>query len=509
MFTIENFKIADRGFYINLESSIERKERVEQQIKKYNIRGLERFDALTDSYIQYSCTKSHLSVFQKCLDENVEIVMVFEDDFQIYDECFLKQEKISTIDALNKVTEDLKNVEWDVVLFGCNPRTYLIPVTNNLAINSKSTGAWSYLIKKRAYKYILENLNYSRDLLAIDDFLPLLNQRGFTTLCTIPMIINHGINLVSTLQPRGPVNYDAMIYGNYYKYIYDHIDDSNKIYENYEVERETTIVITGHFVNNFLFYLRYLLLTIPKKIEKCRFLVIYDTANDSVNHDKIRELSDYFKNRNCPINYDLRFSKGGLVDSVKLMLTLIKTKYFIFLEHDWIFLNDKIDFGGLINCMNKHDFVNVVWFNKDDNRMRGFDICVDKNNKVTPYEREERIQDFTLTTTVRWSNNPAIFRTSKFKEWYDNFIDNPTIGINHQGQYNVEDNMIREYRKIISESAWEEIKDNWGTYLYGDVGEGMLVGHTDGSRRYQESIRTMAEDNADEYIKNNPLPIHD
>jgi hypothetical protein len=69
--------------------------------------------------------------------------------------------------------------------------------------------------------------------------------------------------------------------------------------------------------------------------------------------------------------------------------------------------------------------------------------------------------------------------------------------------------MISEYRRIISESIWEEIKDDWGTYLYGDVGEGILVGHTDGSRRYQGSIKTMAEDNANEFIKNNVLPVND
>ena len=83
------------------------------------------------------------------------------------------------------------------------------------------------------------------------------------------------------------------------------------------------------------------------------------------------------------------------------------------------------------------------------------------------------------------------------------------VGVNHQGQYNVEDSMIREYRELLLKSKWEEIRDDWGTFLYGKVGSGPYVGHTDGSRRYQTSIRTMAEDNADEYVKNNPLPNND
>jgi hypothetical protein len=102
-----------------------------------------------------------------------------------------------------------------------------------------------------------------------------------------------------------------------------------------------------------------------------------------------------------------------------------------------------------------------------------------------------------------------MFRKSKMQEWFDKYIDNDSIGKIHQGQYNVEDNMIRVYRQTIEESVWEEIKDDWGTFLHGKPGDCELVGHTDGSRRYQTSIRTMAEDNADEYVKNNPLPEND
>lgn len=510
MLSILDRKIADKGYFINLDKSIDRKERVDQQIKKYKIEGLERFPALTDPMIQFSCTKSHLAIFEKCIEHNIDTVMVFEDDFQIYDDCKFGKHQIPFSELLDRVLKDLEVIEWDVVLFGCNPKTFLIPITDNLAINSKSTGGWAYIIKKRAYEFLLKNLNYKKDYLAIDDYLPLLNNNGFVSLSTIPILVHHGINLESTLQPRNLVNYDTWIEGNFYNYLYKFVDQPNNIIDKYFIEREITIVITGHFVENFLFYLRYLLMTIPQEIEKCRFLIIYDTAHDSVDHNKVFDLINYFKNRYKPINYDLRFSKGGLVDSVKLMLSLLKTKYFIFLEHDWIFLNkDKIDFRGLVECMNKYNFVNAVWFNKDDNILRGFEICGDKNGNITPYERENRIQDFKLTKTIRWSNNPAIFRTSKYQEWFNNYIDNFTIGVNHQGQYNVEDNMISEYRKIISSSDWNEIKDDWGTFLYGDVGEGILVGHTDGSRRYQGSIKTMAEDNANEFMKNNPLPEYD
>ena len=77
------------------------------------------------------------------------------------------------------------------------------------------------------------------------------------------------------------------------------------------------------------------------------------------------------------------------------------------------------------------------------------------------------------------------------------------------GQHDVEEVMIPAYRDVISKSNWIDIRDNWGTYLYGNIGEGPYVGHTDASRRYLTSARSQPEENGDEFIKNNPLPEHD
>lgn len=506
MVEINGIKIADKGFYINLDSSTDRKENVENQIGKYNISGLERFSALTDPATFLSCTKSHLKLFKECEDNEVETLLVLEDDFQIYDMCKINEHEFDFIETLSMVVDELKNIEWDVVLLGCNPKTYLIPVTNLLSLNYKSTGSWAYIIKKRAYKHILENSNYFKDYLAIDDWLGHLSNLDFKVYTTTPKLISHGVGFESTMRPSGKVNYDTWIEGNYSYYLFKDIKSKNFI-NDFRFERETTVVIVGHFVNDFMFYLRYLLHSIPEEIERCKFLIIYDTNHNSVEYKNIRLLEDYFINRNRPINYEILYSKGGLIDSVRIMLEKLKTKYFIFLEHDWIFLKtETINFKGLLDTFNKYPFVHAVWFNKDDNQLKGFEIAGDVDGKETPYGKENRIDDFELTTTVRWSNNPSMLRTSKYKEWYEKYIYNSSIGINHQGQYNVEDSMIREYRDLISKTKFDEIRDEWGTYLYGAVGTGPYVGHTDGSRRYQTTIRTMAEDNADEYVKKYPLP---
>ena len=94
---------------------------------------------------------------------------------------------------------------------------------------------------------------------------------------------------------------------------------------------------------------------------------------------------------------------------------------------------------------------------------------------------------------------------SKFKDWYYNIINNEHVDKINQGRHNVEETMIPHYREQIRPFGWENIKDEWGTYLYGNINEGPYVGHTDASKRYQGHNKSAPEINGEEYIKNNPL----
>lgn len=506
MFKILELPFADKGYFINLARSTDRLDRVNMLIEEFKIEGLERFEALTDEFTQFACTKSHLAVFKQSLEEDLDIIFVAEDDFDIRETLYNGYE-ISKLfsEVIKQVYEDLKTVEWDVLQFGCNPKAEFIPLTPTLALNSKSTGAWAYLIKKNAYKYLLENLNYHRDLTAIDDYLPLLNDKGFTTLTTLPLTVGHAVGFESTLQPRGPVNYDSWIIGNYHKFFFDPyrgIDLSQGLFQ-----KEVTVVVAGHLFDNHLYYLNYLLHSLPEVLLKCKILVHYDHGYcTDVNLEKVK-LGAFFRDRKSDLNVSLSFGTGGLISTLNYFLEKVKTPYFIFLEHDWVFLQkESIDFSKLLTAFKAHNFINAVWFSKDDNRIRGFEIAQDVNKKDTPFDNEPRVSEVDLVTTVRWSNNPAMFRFSKIKEWYENYIKNEYVGVVNQRQNNIEETIIPIYRKIISENNWEDIRDEWGTFLYGKLGDGPYVGHTDASQRYQTHNRTMAEDNADIYIKNNPLP---
>lgn len=503
-------KIADKGFFINLGKSSDRLNNVNSQIEKYKIEDLYRFEALTDELIQSSATKSHRGVFELAKSEGLDVIFVAEDDFQINDECHYYNNKSKKfISVLNDVLRDIEKVEWDVILLGCNPKTSTYPITSNLATVNKSTGAWAYIIKKRAYEYILDNFNYRRDYLAIDDILPMLNFKGFTTLTTIPMMVSHAIGYVSTLQPRGPVNYSQWIQGNYEMNLfskYSKFENGEIKFKLNNIENDVTILIVGHFVPEFMKYLRYLIKSLPDELMSCKFHIHYDCSRDSSDGDKKFQLSSYFRDVKYDLNANISYSFGGLISSIDYLIDKVNTKFFILLEHDWVFLDKKsIDFDRLILAMKRHHFVNAVWFNKDDNKLRGFEIESDITNTVSKYGIDERVIELPLITTCRWSNNPVIFKTDKFKEWYYKFIKNEYVNNVHQGCSNVEETMIRVYREEIKSNKWSDIFDNWGTYLYGNIGDGPFVGHTDASKRYQIQNRTMAEDNGDKFMINNPL----
>jgi GR25 family glycosyltransferase involved in LPS biosynthesis len=221
MFSILDNVLADKGFFINLDNSNDRLHHINNLISKYNIKNLVRFPAQTDELKVYSCTKSHLELFKLAKKENLEVIFVGEDDFNIEDLCYYPKQKKQFSEVLKNVILDLKNVDWDVVLFGCNPKEDLIYVTDNLYSVTKSTGSWAYLIKKRAYEHLINTINYKRDYIAIDDHLCLLSEKGFKVLTTIPLLINHGVGFESTIQPNGPVNYNVWIQGNYHNFIYD------------------------------------------------------------------------------------------------------------------------------------------------------------------------------------------------------------------------------------------------------------------------------------------------
>ena len=80
MFKILGRELGEKGFFVNLDSSIDRFEGVMKQVDKFEIEGLEKFSALSDPLIQFACTKSHLGIFEIAKNEGLETIVVLEDD---------------------------------------------------------------------------------------------------------------------------------------------------------------------------------------------------------------------------------------------------------------------------------------------------------------------------------------------------------------------------------------------------------------------------------------------
>lgn len=230
MFSLYNNNIANHAFYINLPRSTDRLLNIEKQIKEFDIKGLERLEALTDELHQSSATKSHINALSIADREGYDTICVFEDDFQFHDNIFIYNEswKSTLYEYLPQLIEELNNTEWDVVLLGFNGKKPCIPVSKHLSKNFKSTGAWAYLIKRKTYQYILNNFNYYRDRLAIDDIIPYLTYFGFKSYVTNIQIAHHAKGFISTLQPSlGPTDYTQWILGNYHRSIWHFIDNTN------------------------------------------------------------------------------------------------------------------------------------------------------------------------------------------------------------------------------------------------------------------------------------------
>ena len=374
MFSIKGINLADKGFYVNLDSSTDRRELVEAQIKKFEITDLERFSALTDPLHQSSATKSQRAVFERALQNNLETIFVAEDDFFIPDQTpFYANFFQKTFEEhLKDVSQDIKTIDWDVYLFGCVPRTHLVPFTRNSALVDRSTGAWAYLIKKNAYKFILDNFSYTRDYQAIDNILPLLNFNNFKVFTAVPLLIHHSKGLVSTLQPNlGPVDYSNLIEGYYGKFLIDPLTCNDDYVAKYSVERDITIVFLDLMYDGFVDIMRKCLFNLPKSISKCRILLYY---TDSRDH-KTQELISYFRDR--PDFYNVHIELFNNRDeALRRVCNVVRTPYALIINPEYIFTDANINFNDILYTVKQENIDNLI-FNYDINSI---DFNLDFNN---------------------------------------------------------------------------------------------------------------------------------
>jgi hypothetical protein len=191
MVTIGDRYVADGGFYINLDFRIDRKTKVEEQLKKFNIIGVERMPAVIKG--QYAgCGESHKNIIKEAKNKGMKSVLIFEDDFYIMDppsNGFVNDN--STFNKMfNTILDQASFLNWDVLFFGTILHAPLIKVSKNLGKIQAAKSAHAFIIKESLYDLILDWSYEKYDQL--DHYFYTTLQKSHIFLTTYPALINHG-----------------------------------------------------------------------------------------------------------------------------------------------------------------------------------------------------------------------------------------------------------------------------------------------------------------------------
>lgn len=180
MVTINNIKIADLGYVINLDKRTDRLEKINQQMVDFNIKGVTRLSA-TDTLNSgpLNCKQSHYRAYEEFLKTDGEVLLVLEDDCQFLDPIHLETETIFN---------NINNTDWDLFWLGCRNRRTPILYKNKTYKVSSVSHAQSYLIKREMCEYLLKTYPMKSHLTTAIDELLCLSVYGYDV-TTNPSIV--------------------------------------------------------------------------------------------------------------------------------------------------------------------------------------------------------------------------------------------------------------------------------------------------------------------------------
>lgn len=188
---IDDTYIADGGYYINLDSRLDRKAKVEEQFQKFNITGVQRMPAVIKG--EYAgCGESHKNIIREAQKHKMKSVLVFEDDFFIMDPPSdgFKDYNKSFNETFKEILNQANTTSWDVLFFGTILHAPIIKVSQNLGKIQAAKSAHAFIIKDTLYDHILDWSYDKYDQL--DHYFYTTLQKTHTFLTTYPVLINHG-----------------------------------------------------------------------------------------------------------------------------------------------------------------------------------------------------------------------------------------------------------------------------------------------------------------------------
>lgn len=149
-------------FCINLDRRLDRWQDVTKEFDKFGITNVTRWSAFDGSTINDSqymrrgeigCTRSHSSLMQHCLDNNIDEVLIFEDDVVF---------SPFVIDLFNQSFKDIPN-DWQMIYLGGNHyHGGLISIKNNIYRMTHTYAMHGYIIRTPAMEWMVENCKDER-----------------------------------------------------------------------------------------------------------------------------------------------------------------------------------------------------------------------------------------------------------------------------------------------------------------------------------------------------------
>jgi GR25 family glycosyltransferase involved in LPS biosynthesis len=147
--SIDNISDIKNVLFINLDYRVDRKNHVENQLKKINISCFERFNAIKLPNGALGCSMSHLKCLEKAKELGWDHVMIIEDDILFLEPSLFQSQ-------LNKFLHHHK--KWDVLLLGGNVVPPYQSIDSSCVKVNKCQTTTGYIVLKHYYDILIENI---------------------------------------------------------------------------------------------------------------------------------------------------------------------------------------------------------------------------------------------------------------------------------------------------------------------------------------------------------------
>lgn len=145
---MNSIKNIEHAFYINLESRVDRKQHVEQQLANIGISAT-RFNAIKLTNGAVGCSMSHLKCLELAKQNNWEHVLIVEDDI-----LFIKPELFKN--QLNKFFKS--HIDFDVVLIAGNNMPPYQKIDDSCVKVYRCQTTTGYIVQQHYYDTMIINI---------------------------------------------------------------------------------------------------------------------------------------------------------------------------------------------------------------------------------------------------------------------------------------------------------------------------------------------------------------